>query len=58
MQLCRNAQIYNEEASLIHEDSITLQTVFTDARRKLEIEMTISEDDKGNKIKKFVQNFY
>ncbi|XP_051166956.1 ATP-dependent helicase brm isoform X2 [Leptopilina boulardi] len=46
MQLCRNAQIYNEEASLIHEDSITLQTVFTDARRKLEIEMTISEDDK------------
>ncbi|XP_043475392.1 ATP-dependent helicase brm isoform X6 [Leptopilina heterotoma] len=46
MQLCRNAQIYNEEASLIHEDSITLQTVFTDARRKLEIEITISEDDK------------
>jgi len=36
MQLCKNAQVYNEEASLIHEDSIVLQSVFTSARERLE----------------------
>lgn len=48
MQLCKNAQIYNEEASLIHEDSIVLQSVFTNARQRLEEEGNISDgDDKG-----------
>jgi len=36
MQLCKNAQLYNEEASLIHEDSIVLQSVFTNSRQRLE----------------------
>ncbi|KAL4132863.1 hypothetical protein QTP88_009944 [Uroleucon formosanum] len=36
VQLCKNAQIYNEEASLIHEDSIVLQSVFTNSRQRLE----------------------
>lgn len=48
MQLCKNAQIYNEEASLIHEDSIVLQSVFTNARQRLEAEGNNSDgDDKG-----------
>ncbi|XP_076634848.1 ATP-dependent helicase brm [Colletes latitarsis] len=48
MQLCKNAQIYNEEASLIHEDSIVLQSVFTNARQRIEEEGNNSEmDDKG-----------
>nr|XP_018898267.1 PREDICTED: ATP-dependent helicase brm-like [Bemisia tabaci] len=38
MQLCKNAQLYNEEASLIYEDSIVLQSVFTNARQRLESE--------------------
>jgi len=38
MQLCVNAQTYNEEASLIHEDSIVLQSVFSNARQRLEHE--------------------
>lgn len=36
MQLCKNAQLYNEEQSLIHEDSIVLQSVFTSTRERLE----------------------
>ncbi len=36
MQLCKNAQFYNEDASLIYEDSIVLQAVFSDTRKKLE----------------------
>lgn len=36
MLLCQNAQIYNEEASLIHEDSIVLQSVFSEVRQKIE----------------------
>lgn len=51
MQLCKNAQIYNEEASLIHEDSIVLQSVFTNARQRLEEEGNNSDgDDKGEYI--------
>ncbi|KAL1489284.1 hypothetical protein ABEB36_014211 [Hypothenemus hampei] len=34
--LCQNAQLFNEEASLIHEDSIVLQSVFSNARAKIE----------------------
>ncbi|XP_071859810.1 ATP-dependent helicase brm-like [Bombus fervidus] len=43
MQLCKNAQIYNEEASLIYEDSIVLQSVFMDARQRIEEEGNISD---------------
>jgi SWI/SNF-related matrix-associated actin-dependent regulator of chromatin subfamily A member 2/4 len=34
-QLCQNAQIYNEEASLIYEDSIVLQSVFTNSKQRV-----------------------
>ena len=34
--LCLNTQKYNEDGSLIHEDSIVLQSVFTNAREKLQ----------------------
>lgn len=44
MQLCKNAQTYNEEASLIHEDSIVLQSVFTNARQRLELEGELEDD--------------
>eukprot|EP00096_Caligus_rogercresseyi_P008161 TRINITY_DN2655_c1_g3_i1.p1 TRINITY_DN2655_c1_g3~~TRINITY_DN2655_c1_g3_i1.p1 ORF type:complete len:1292 (-),score=611.11 TRINITY_DN2655_c1_g3_i1:163-4038(-) len=33
--LCSNAQTYNEDDSLIHEDSIVLQSVFISARQRL-----------------------
>lgn len=51
MQLCQNAQIYNEEASLIHEDSIVLQSVFTNARQRLEQDgdSDIEEESKSNR---------
>lgn len=53
MLLCSNAQIYNEEASLIHEDSIVLQSVFSNARQRIETDGGESDgdDDKddGNK---------
>ncbi|CAH1176276.1 unnamed protein product [Phaedon cochleariae] len=45
MLLCQNAQIYNEEASIIHEDSIVLQSVFSNAKQKLEAAFD-SEDEK------------
>ncbi|XP_014258775.1 ATP-dependent helicase brm isoform X2 [Cimex lectularius] len=45
MQLCKNAQTYNEEASLIHEDSIVLQSVFTNARQRIEQDSNISDDE-------------
>lgn len=35
MQLCQNAQIYNEEASLIYLDSMALQKVFVSARQRI-----------------------
>lgn len=38
MQLCVNTQQYNEDGSLIFEDSIVLQSVFTNARERLEQE--------------------
>ena len=37
MQLCVNTQQYNEDGSLIFEDSIILQSVFTIARERLEL---------------------
>jgi SWI/SNF-related matrix-associated actin-dependent regulator of chromatin subfamily A protein 2/4 len=36
MLLCTNTQQYNEDGSLIFEDSIVLQSVFTNARERLE----------------------
>lgn len=48
MQLCQNAQTYNEEASLIHEDSIVLQSVFTNARQRLETDGDDEDDDESN----------
>ena len=54
MQLCKNAQIYNEEGSLIHDDSIALQTVFTEARQQLESGRN-SDDDKGTLL---IYTFY
>lgn len=47
MQLCQNAQTYNEEASLIYEDSIVLQSVFTNARLRLETDGDTDNDDEG-----------
>jgi len=44
LQLCRNAQTYNEEASLIYEDSIVLYSVFTSAKQRLE------QDEQSNKV--------
>merc|ERR1739844_462317 len=43
MLLCQNTQKYNEDGSLIHEDSIVLQSVFTNAREKLSLEW--NDDD-------------
>merc|ERR1712001_14837 len=44
MMLCSNTQKYNEDGSLIHEDSIVLQSVFTNAREKLSTEWNDNED--------------
>ncbi|XP_073809536.1 transcription activator BRG1 isoform X6 [Danio rerio] len=38
MLLCQNAQTFNLEGSLIYEDSIVLQSVFTSLRQKIERE--------------------
>jgi len=45
MMLCKNTQQYNEDGSLIYEDSIVLQSVFTNARERLEQEADQDEDD-------------
>ena len=38
MLLCRNAQEYNEENSIIYDDSVVLQSVFAHAREKIQVE--------------------
>merc|ERR1711899_509452 len=43
--LCINTQKYNEDGSLIHEDSIVLQSVFTNAREKLQAEWNENADE-------------
>merc|ERR1711990_661745 len=48
MQLCTNTQQYNEDGSLIFEDSIVLQSVFTNARERLEQEPDDPEEDESN----------
>jgi SWI/SNF-related matrix-associated actin-dependent regulator of chromatin subfamily A protein 2/4 len=45
MLLCQNTQKYNEDGSLIHEDSIVLQSVFTNAREKLANEWIDVEEE-------------
>merc|ERR1712008_398340 len=44
-QLCLNTQKYNEDGSLIHEDSIVLQSVFTNAREKLQAEWKDDDEE-------------
>jgi SWI/SNF-related matrix-associated actin-dependent regulator of chromatin subfamily A protein 2/4 len=51
MQLCKNAQFYNEDASLIHEDSIVLQSVFTEARKRLEATTAEEKEEVENESK-------
>lgn len=47
--LCGNAQTYNEEASLIYEDSVRLRNVFIEIRRRYESGQNSdeSDEDKG-----------
>lgn len=44
VQLCQNAQIYNEETSLIYEDSIQLQSIFFNAKTNLFQSMAAVEE--------------
>lgn len=44
VQLCQNAQIYNEETSLIYEDSIQLQSVFFNAKQNLFASLAAAEE--------------
>lgn len=53
MQLCKNAQTYNEEASLIYEDSIVLESVFSNARQKVEQETESDDDESKGKYSVF-----
>ncbi|XP_049295010.1 ATP-dependent helicase brm [Anopheles funestus] len=43
--LCQNAQTYNEEASLIYEDSLELQSVFSNAKAKI---LDTHEEEESN----------
>merc|ERR1712106_1040376 len=47
MILCKNTQHYNEDGSLIFEDSIVLQSVFTNARERLEQEPDEPEEEES-----------
>jgi len=44
MLLCRNAQEYNEEQSVIYEDSIVMQSVFLNARERTEQDTENNEE--------------
>ncbi|XP_030387339.1 ATP-dependent helicase brm isoform X2 [Scaptodrosophila lebanonensis] len=48
MQLCQNAQIYNEEASLIYMDSIALQKVFVGARQRITVAAAAAQEAAGD----------
>merc|ERR1719510_1552541 len=59
MVLCTNAQNYNQEGSLIYQDSIVLQSVFTNARElcsELDIDISNGNDvaDTANNTSKSV----
>ena len=47
--LCSNTQKYNEDGSLIYEDSIVLQSVFTNARERLIENEAAGDDDDGER---------
>uniref|UniRef100_A0A671YPM3 SWI/SNF related BAF chromatin remodeling complex subunit ATPase 4a n=1 Tax=Sparus aurata TaxID=8175 RepID=A0A671YPM3_SPAAU len=47
MLLCQNAQTFNLEGSLIYEDSIVLQSVFTSVRQKIEKEDESEGEEKS-----------
>merc|ERR1719245_611755 len=49
MLMCKNTQQYNEDGSLIFEDSIVLQSVFTNARERLEQEPE-DDDEESNPV--------
>jgi SWI/SNF-related matrix-associated actin-dependent regulator of chromatin subfamily A protein 2/4 len=46
--MCKNTQQYNEDGSLIFEDSIVLQSVFTNARGRIEQEPDEPDDEDEN----------
>merc|ERR1719245_2736465 len=48
MLMCKNTQQYNEDGSLIFEDSIVLQSVFTNARERIEQEPDEPDNDDDN----------
>jgi len=48
MLLCRNAQEYNEEASVIYEDSIVMQSVFLNARERTEQDAENDEESEDS----------
>ncbi|EEB19253.1 conserved hypothetical protein [Pediculus humanus corporis] len=56
-QMCKNVQIYNEEPSLIHEDLTVLQSVFTNARQRLEQDAE-TDEDKGDDERILSFGFY
>ncbi|XP_064077036.1 ATP-dependent helicase brm isoform X1 [Vanessa tameamea] len=47
--LCANAQTYNEEASLIYEDSVRLRNVFIEIRRRYESGQNSEDSDDNDK---------
>merc|ERR1712156_125445 len=46
--MCKNTQQYNEDGSLIFEDRIVLQSVFTNTRERIEQEPDDPDDDESN----------
>merc|ERR1739844_346720 len=56
MQLCTNTQQYNEDGSLIFEDSIVLQSVFTNARELLEQEPDEPDDEEDEMMEQDDEN--
>jgi len=50
MTLCRNAQTYNIETSTIYEDSVILQSVFAECRKKIEAQAE-DEDEESERRK-------
>ena len=53
--MCKNTQQYNEDGSLIFEDSIVLQSVFTNARERIE-QVNEQVDENQNYFDKIFEN--
>lgn len=47
--LCANAQIYNEEASLIYADSVRMRSAFIEVRRRYEAGLQSEDSDDTEK---------